>query len=92
MSFSKNGEWEGKTGPVWGLVPVEGEDIRKRCRRIKVWKYCALLYENGKVRPVETIPGRGEGRIKENDGRGEFNYEYCMKFGKCHNVPKVQQQ
>jgi hypothetical protein len=25
--------------------------------------------------PVETIPGMGEGRIKENDGWGEFNYD-----------------
>jgi hypothetical protein len=26
------------------------------------------MYENGKMTPVETIPGMGEGRIKENDG------------------------
>jgi hypothetical protein len=31
------------------------------------------MYEDGKIRPVETIPGMG-GRIKENDGRSEFNY------------------
>jgi hypothetical protein len=31
------------------------------------------MYENGKMRPVETIPGMGEVRIKENDGGGEFN-------------------
>jgi hypothetical protein len=32
------------------------------------------VFENGKMRPVETIPGiRGEG-IKENDGEGEFSY------------------
>jgi hypothetical protein len=30
------------------------------------------MYENGKLRPVETIPGvRGRG-IKENDGGGAF--------------------
>jgi hypothetical protein len=29
---------------------------------------------NGKMRPVETIPGM-EGRIKENDGGGEFKYD-----------------
>jgi hypothetical protein len=28
------------------------------------WKYCKLIYENGKMRPVETILGMGE-RIKE---------------------------
>jgi hypothetical protein len=31
------------------------------------------VYINGKMTPVETIPGIGRGRIKENDGRGEFN-------------------
>jgi hypothetical protein len=25
------------------------------------------------MRPFETVPGMGGGRIKENDGRGEFN-------------------
>jgi hypothetical protein len=29
---------------------------------------------NGKIRLVETIPGIGVGRIKENDAGGEFNY------------------
>jgi hypothetical protein len=24
------------------------------------WKYYVLRYENGKMRPVETIPGMGE--------------------------------
>jgi hypothetical protein len=33
------------------------------------------MYENGQMRPVETIPGMGgEGR-KKNDGGGEFNYD-----------------
>jgi hypothetical protein len=27
------------------------------------------------MRPVETIPGMGEGEIKENDGGGEFKYD-----------------
>jgi hypothetical protein len=47
------------------------------------------MYENGKMRPVDTIVRMGEGRIKENDGGGEFNY--CQHFCKCHNVPIVQQ-
>jgi hypothetical protein len=29
-------------------------------------------YENGKMKPVETIRN-GSGGIKENDGKGEFN-------------------
>jgi hypothetical protein len=31
------------------------------------------MYENGKVRPVETISGVAEGGIKNNDGGGKFN-------------------
>jgi hypothetical protein len=31
------------------------------------------MYVNGKMRPVETVPGMGGGGIKENDGGGEFN-------------------
>jgi hypothetical protein len=33
------------------------------------------MYVNGKMRPIETIPGIEGGRIKENDGGGEFNYD-----------------
>jgi hypothetical protein len=33
------------------------------------------MYENGKMRHVETIPGMEGGRIKENDGRGELSYD-----------------
>jgi hypothetical protein len=32
------------------------------------------MYENRKMRPVETIPGMGEEEIKENDGGSKFNY------------------
>jgi hypothetical protein len=33
------------------------------------------MHVNGKMGPVETIPGMGGGRIKENGGQGEFNYD-----------------
>jgi hypothetical protein len=33
------------------------------------------MLANGKMRPVDTIPRMGEGRIKENDGGGEFKYD-----------------
>jgi hypothetical protein len=33
------------------------------------------VYENGKTRPAETIPGMGGGGIKEKDEEGEFNYD-----------------
>jgi hypothetical protein len=38
------------------------------------------MYVNGKMRPVETIPGTGVGGwegIKENEGDGEFRYDIC---------------
>jgi hypothetical protein len=33
------------------------------------------MYETGKMRPVETIPGMGRMVIKKNGGEGEFNYD-----------------
>jgi hypothetical protein len=34
-----------------------GEDIRKGCRRVNtVEKYYVLMFENGKMKPVETVP------------------------------------
>jgi hypothetical protein len=33
------------------------------------------MYVNGKMRPIETIPGMVGGEIKENDGGGEFNHD-----------------
>jgi hypothetical protein len=42
------------------------------------------------MRPIETIPGKGKGRKKENDGRVNSTMIYCKNFGKCHNVPPVQ--
>jgi hypothetical protein len=33
-------------------------------------KILRIMYENGKMRPVETTPGMGRGGIKENDGGG----------------------
>jgi hypothetical protein len=52
----------------------------------KLWKCYVLMYENGKMRPVETIPGMEEGWIKEDDGGGEFNMIYYKNFGKYHNI------
>jgi hypothetical protein len=33
------------------------------------------VYENGKMRPVDTTPGMGGREIKKNDRGGEFNYD-----------------
>jgi hypothetical protein len=53
-------------------------------------EYYALMYENGKMRPVETIPGMGEG-IKENDGGVNLTTIHFKNFCKCQNVSPVQQ-
>jgi hypothetical protein len=61
---------------VYNEMSVQGvgtserrKDIRKECRRVNWLKYYVFMYENGKIRLVETILRmRGEG-IKEN----EFN-------------------
>jgi hypothetical protein len=44
------------------------------------------MYENGKMRPVETILRMEGGGIKENDGGDELTKIYCKHFCKCHNV------
>jgi hypothetical protein len=31
------------------------------------------MYVSGRMRPVETTPGKGEGGIKEKNGECEFN-------------------
>jgi hypothetical protein len=46
--------------------------------------------ENGKMRPVEIIPGMRRDK-KENDGGVNSTMKYCKNFCKCHNEPPVQQ-
>jgi hypothetical protein len=55
------------------------------------WKYYVLMYENGKIRSIETTAGMRVGGIKENNG-GRLNsiMIYYKNFCKCHNVPPVQ--
>jgi hypothetical protein len=38
------------------------------------------MYINGKMTSVETIPGMGGGRIKDNEGRGEFKFDIFDTF------------
>jgi hypothetical protein len=41
-----------------------------------IWhKYCIYIYVNGKMRPVESIPGMGVDGTKGNDWGGEFKYD-----------------
>jgi hypothetical protein len=49
------------------------------------------MYENGKMRPVETIPGMEERGRKENDEGVNSTMIYCKNFCNCHNVSPVQQ-
>jgi hypothetical protein len=39
---------------------------------MNISKYCIYMCVYGKMIPVETIPGVGGGRVKENGGGGEF--------------------
>jgi hypothetical protein len=41
---------------VGGGYHGRGEDVRKECRRANIVTYSVLMYVNGKMRPVETIP------------------------------------
>jgi hypothetical protein len=35
--------------------------LKKGCRRVNMVEYYVHMYENGKMRPVETIPGMRKG-------------------------------
>jgi hypothetical protein len=48
------------------------------------------MYVNGKMIPVETVPGIRGGRMKESSGEGEFKYDIfdtCKNLCKCYSVP-----
>jgi hypothetical protein len=44
-------------------------------RRVNIVQKCVQIYANAKMIPVETIPGMGEGSIKESSGGCEFKYD-----------------
>jgi hypothetical protein len=49
--------------PVWRLVLVGRERIQRKGVGGRIWwKEFPLLYENGNMRPVETVLRMGEGR------------------------------
>jgi hypothetical protein len=50
------------------------------------------MYENRKLRPVETISGIEVGRIKENDRGVNSTMIYYKNLCKCHNNTKIIQQ
>jgi hypothetical protein len=55
------------------------------------WKYYVLIYENGKMRPVETLPRVGGEGIKGNDGEVNSTMIYYTNFYRYHNVSPAQQ-
>jgi hypothetical protein len=60
--FLKSREQKGRTGPVSGLGTNAREKvIRKKYRRVNVVEILCT-HKNGKMRPVETVQGMGEGR------------------------------
>jgi hypothetical protein len=51
------------------------------------------MYVNGKIIPVETIPGMGKKGIMRMVERMNSSMTYlihCKNFCKCHNVPPTQ--
>jgi hypothetical protein len=52
-----------------------GEKVEKECKRVNMGKYCVHMYINGKMIPVETVPGMGRREIKENGEGDEFKYD-----------------
>jgi hypothetical protein len=49
------------------------------------------MYDNGKMRPVETIPGMGEGGTKENDvvvNSTMIYWMYCKIFVNATMYPQ----
>jgi hypothetical protein len=60
MPFFKHRGQEGKTGPVWGLAPVGGGGYKERVWEVNMVEYYALMYENGKMRPVDSRNGGGD--------------------------------
>jgi hypothetical protein len=50
------------------------------------------MYINGNMRPLETIPGVGEGRDKDGGVNSSMIYlMYYKNFYKCHKIPHPTQ-
>jgi hypothetical protein len=69
---------EGKTEGKGALGGEDyGRNVMYSCMKMKKWDLLKLFQEWG--------------GIKENDGGDEFTMICYKNFGKCHNVPPVQQ-
>jgi hypothetical protein len=63
--FCKIGEQEGRTGPVCGVgTSGSGEEVGKGCGKVNMVQILCTYYINGKMIPVETIPGMGGKEIE----------------------------
>jgi hypothetical protein len=49
--------------------------VGKGCRRVNMMQILCTHVFKWKNETIETIPGRGEWEIKENDGGGKFKYD-----------------
>jgi hypothetical protein len=49
------------------------------------------MYENGKLRPVEIIPGMGRREKKRMMEKMNSTMIHCKNLCNCHNVLPVQQ-
>jgi hypothetical protein len=68
-----------KYGNVTTKPPVQLIYTNKNVFKNYSYLRHSAKYENGKMRPVETIPGMG-GEIKESRGGGEFKYDIIDKL------------
>jgi hypothetical protein len=60
-----------------GGIGTSGREVKvgKWCRKVNMVKILCTHVFKWKMIPVETIPRMGRGRIKDNDGGGELNYD-----------------
>jgi hypothetical protein len=49
--------------------------VGKRGRRVSLMQKCVHLYVIAKMISDETIPGMGEGEVKESCGGGKLKYD-----------------
>jgi hypothetical protein len=75
FSFTKSENRKMEKVLSGGIIPVGVGGCGER-----LWKgeYCVHMYVSGKMRPVKTIPGMGEG--KTIDGGNEFKYDICDRL------------
>jgi hypothetical protein len=63
--FYKIGEQAGRTGLIWGVgINGRGQEVGTGCRRVNMVQILCTHVCKWKMRPVETIPGMGEGGNK----------------------------